>query len=731
MNRSRLRGREARDAGAQLPPRRVVFTALALIAAHVFLLISNARTMGGTTDETVYLNAGRIILRHGWVHESTLRQGPLPLYANQLFVGEFPGGGYRGGHEQKELLWRGRLGTLPFAVLAAVLVFLWARSAFGDSGGLLALLFHVANPLIIGYGALVLVDLHHAALVLLVLFVLWRYLETRSLRVLPWLGVALGLALATKYLALLLVLPVAATTALAALLRKRGRGFAQVLAGLGEAVLAVFLVALAALGTLHTCYRFREHSAPVDVTAYESATLRSALEVPVVRAAVRLLPAPFVKGVDYQVGQGDGEWRTFLDGRFASGHRDYYLRTFAYKTPEIVLLAAAAVLVLRLPALLRAGRERRRVTTLLATAPYALVALGFLSFTRMQLGVRYALPLYPLLFVWLGALARPESGTAPRLPGSAFFLALVAIAAAHARDLYTAWPDWISYYNSLSGGQAGAYRHFRDSNSDFGQHNRPASLQVLADRIGPFDVLWRHSGPRFGRLAVDDDVLRMSDAAEPERSRLDWLTVDPPVAHLAASWFVFECSAERLEALVRDHDDLQFRQALACAYLGEDRIADAERHLAHLDADTAAPYRRVLTLLERTREQPDRAALESLARAWLRIGRPDKVIDLARAHPEVADATDVLVGQAMAFEERRDYSAAADVLAERQDELDERAGLLFVRMLLRTFQPNRATAYFETLKRRYEESGATRDSRFLRETGWEIEQLRSQLEFLR
>jgi hypothetical protein len=445
---------------------------------------------------------------------------------------------------------------------------------------------------------------------------------------------------------------------------------------------------------------------------------------------VKVLPGPFVRGVDFQLLQAQAPWRTFLEGRFAVGHRDYYLRSIAYKTPEIVLLAALAVLVLRLPELLRAGRQRRWVTTFLVTASYALVALGYLSlFTRMQLGVRYVLPLYPLLFVWLGALARPAPGSVPRAPGAAFFVLLAAILALHAVELRAAWPSWISYFNRTSGGQAGAYRHFRDSNSDYGQQTS-ADLASLMERAGPSGILGRHSGPRFGRLAVDDDALRTVDPYDRSRPRFDWLTVEHPVANLGASWYVFECSPEVLEARLASHEDPQLRQALACGYLGEGRVADAERHLAHLDDDVAGPYRKVLGLLARTVHPADRAQMDELVYAWLYVGRPDEVVELARAHPELEGSIALASGEAQALAERRDYVGAVAVLESRKDELDVRASLLLVRYLQRIGQLQRAVAVFDELRSRLE-SDKNRDSKLLEQLEDEIGELCAFLDLLR
>src|SRR5262249_19247485 len=130
--------------------------ALLLLLAHAALIVLDARAMNLATDESNYLHCGHIILHHGWLTEGAIYQGPLPLYANQLFIGDFPSGGLKDAVAQHELVFRGRLGTLPFALLSAAILFVWARRLFGDSGGLLTLLLHVSNPLLLGYGSLML-----------------------------------------------------------------------------------------------------------------------------------------------------------------------------------------------------------------------------------------------------------------------------------------------------------------------------------------------------------------------------------------------------------------------------------------------------------------------------------------------------------------------------------------------------------------------------------------------
>jgi hypothetical protein len=113
--------------------------ALGLLALHVVLLLIGARSLGCTVDEPNYFAAGHLIETRGYVHEVTVLQGPVPLAATRWFAGEFPEGGLVRDPVDEDLLFRGRLGTIPFALLLAVVALLWSRALFGERGALLVL----------------------------------------------------------------------------------------------------------------------------------------------------------------------------------------------------------------------------------------------------------------------------------------------------------------------------------------------------------------------------------------------------------------------------------------------------------------------------------------------------------------------------------------------------------------------------------------------------------------
>ncbi len=691
-----------------------------LVLAHGSLVVLEARALGCTTDESSYINAGRIILRHGWVDERTRYQGPLALVANQLFVGSFPSGGYQRRAGQEGLLFRARLATLPFALLGACLVFLWARAAFGDPGGLLALALYALDPLLIGYGGTLLVDVQLAALLLLAYFLLWRFVQTGRRGFLPALGAALGLALGTKYSACLVAGPIAATAALAALVHERRRaGHPRRSRGLLSALGAVLGIGACSLLALQACYGFRGGFASLAPAHYSTGIVRGLVGIPLAGKLAALLPAPFLEGVDFQLAMSARSWLVFLNGTFARGHPGYYLWTFLCKTPEVVLACAAAVLFLRLTDLARPGR--RGFTTALVLVPSMVLVLGYLSLgTEMQLGVRYALFLYPMLFVLLGSLpGRSVAGAAPLL---------AVLAGAHAWDLHRSWPDLVGYYNAASGGQALAFRRFRDTNGDYGQHE--GGLEELRRRSSePFETLGAGSGACFGRLAAGNRALRTTDPDDASRSRFEWLTGGELLGHLGASWWIFAVTPEGLEERVNRTLDPDLRQDLVLAFLGADLREDAERHLRALDEARAAPLRALAALEDGARESATPQGLQALMRAWRELGRLDRVAQILARNPDLRATSEGIAAELADLEGREDFTGVVALLERIQLDPAHPMILPVVRSLKRLGRPEELFPLFERILARAD--GTPRaESPFLQEIREYLETARRLLALL-
>ena len=609
----------------------------ALLAVYSVLAVRQMAIVGLTVDEPTYFNTGRIILASGWEHPITRLHGPLPYYANQLFAGDFPAGGFERAEDPARLVLRGRLGTLPFGWLAVIVVYLWSARVFGRGGGLVSAALFALNPLMIGYQGLLATDMVHSGAVILCLWLAWRAVLAPGAGRALAAGAGLGVAFATKYLALLVGPVVVVLVAARAFVVARGEPAPgpRTGAALARAAGHGLLVTAAALVVLHASYGFRVGPASLDPGDYRSELVARLVGTPVVGPALALFPAPYLAGVDFQMEVGEGAHYTpYLNGRFAPRHATYYLWAFLLKTPELVLALTAWLLVQRLPRWL-AGRgsleERALAWTLLPPMAIALVYLSFL--TGLQIGIRYVLPLYPMLFVLLGAVA--TAAWPRRLGARGRAAAALVLVLFHGVELARSWPNLLGYLNTLAGGQGRAYLHFNDSNADWGQLATAGLRELERTEELPFEVLSPFAGPRFGRVAIELRHLVQPDPEDLSRLR-HWLLVLEPARYVGAAWWLFEATPEAFEQAVERAGDERARADLVVAHAGAGDLEAARRHLALLPPERAAPLAELLRLAETAAgDGAGREELLDAVAAWEAVGRFDRAEHLLRGRPEL------------------------------------------------------------------------------------------------
>jgi hypothetical protein len=203
---------------------------------------------------------------------------------------------------------------------------------------------------------------------------------------------------------------------------------------------------------------------------------------PAVKAVVeagrrsRLLPEPYL----YTVALGSqvsGIRRAFLDGHHSlTGFRRFFPLAFLYKTPlpvlALLLCALAAFVAGRRrspggdqdPAPSSAGGFR---DALYRTAPLWLMLAVYWAAvltSRINIGHRHLLPVYPPLFILAGAaaglMAHRRRIVRWIVPALGALMAAVSL---------SAFPNYLAFFNLLAGGSSHGYRHLVDSSLDWGQ----------------------------------------------------------------------------------------------------------------------------------------------------------------------------------------------------------------------------------------------------------------------
>ena len=509
---------------------------VAVLLGLLFLqLVLSMRLHSATSDEVTHLPSGYTYLATGEVRMNAQHPPLIKLLAalpllpldpaldtRERARWDEPGFEWSFGrqflfsNDADRILFRGRFPVVLLSIVLGIYVFVWSRDLFGPAGGLLSLLLHCFSPIVIAHGHLVTMDLGLACFFVVTLYHLRRFVRDGGWPHGVAAGIGTGLALATKFSAVILVLAVVVLVVWAAV-----RSRAATLPRLTPKRAAAFLAVTAVLASvvLYVVYLF-----PDDPLFYWNGLQKVNLD-----------------HLEY--------YQVYLFGQFTEGSFWYYFpAAFLIKTPlpVLLLLALSAFLVHRFPA----GNDLEEAFLVVPAAIFTLVTCALAD----NIGIRYLLPVYPLLFIFVGRSAKFLLSTRIRRYAA---VVLVVWLVAGAALIY---PDHLAYFNELVGGPANGWKYLDDSNIDWGQDLK--RLKGWMDDNGVEEVrllTWQNLTPEYhgiryrplrseelggtpapGVYAISTHLLIRGEL----RARLlgwktDWLSRYEPIDRIGYSIYIF------------------------------------------------------------------------------------------------------------------------------------------------------------------------------------------------
>lgn len=461
---------------------------LALLTIFGLQLVLGSRRNSCTWDEGHHLYSGYRSWKFGdyglnpevpplvkMVAAVPLLRMPLkvPPLQGRFFKDEafFGGHDFLFGNDATVVLFRARMAASVFSFALALLVFAAARQMFATwKAGLLALALLVFDPNFLAHGALVTTDVASACtwLATIYAFYRWRLAPTRARMVLV--GLALGLALVTKFTGVLLV-PILLVLAWSEwIFPEQLSPFGSLHADhrgdvLRRMLIGVPVILLLAWTVLWCSYGLRYAARPAGLALHPAfAEYVGQLHHPLSAKALTLLarydlaPESWLYGLADTRITADTYTSYFWGHVFPHGHWLYFPVAFAVKStiPLLLLLAAAVVLIV----VRRLHGPREMLYLLFPPLVYFLVAAA----SNMNIGARHLLPIYQFLYV-LGA------GAAAALAGlnRKWIWAAAALVAWQAADAVTMYPAYMAFGNGVFGGPGNVHLYLSDANVDWGQ----------------------------------------------------------------------------------------------------------------------------------------------------------------------------------------------------------------------------------------------------------------------
>ncbi|MBZ5610306.1 MAG: glycosyltransferase family 39 protein [Acidobacteriia bacterium] len=360
------------------------------------------------------------------------------------------------------LLFAGRLVTIVMTVLFGLCLALWTRRRFGAPVALFALALFAFDPNLIAHGRYVTSDLLVALFYFLACVSWGEYLiEGRT----PWLilaGVSLGLAISSKFSALIL-LPVFFLLYLARCWQRRPKAVVR------HALRSFLTVGLLAYAVIVATYapearsfvpgiRLMNHSLPPARAAIriESPT---GFALRWITNHLALGRSRFFEGLSLIAWHNTRGREAYLLGRRSeTGWWYYFPVVMLVKSPTGLLIGLAAATWIVARRLLKTRWREIQFAWFVLAIPVA-VYFAAASSARIDLGVRHLLPVFPFLFVLVSAILWRHRSRAVL----AVAVALVAI------ESTLIYPSYVAFFNLPSGGPGAGPRYLVDSNIDWGQ----------------------------------------------------------------------------------------------------------------------------------------------------------------------------------------------------------------------------------------------------------------------
>jgi len=487
---------------------------IALLLILGLQLVLSIRQESQTWDEANHIFAGY----RSWTHADfglnpehppmVKLLATLPLFSSPLKTPELQdryfkeeafidGKDFLYGNDAEKILWRTRLAAGTITILLGLLVFLATREFFGTGAAFIALSLLAFDPNLLAHGALVTTDSALSCFMFASVYAFYRYVKVPTIWRMAVVGLAFGLALASKHTGFL-VLPILLLLAFAEIARstKNAIGTSQIRKVLGQQSLKIVTslagITLIGLVILWSFYGFRYQARPdglqlspplaeyiKGLEPHETWTISTL-------ARWHVLPESYLYGLA-DVRLTANFYTSYVLGKiYAHGVWFYFPIAFLIKS-------TVGFLVLLLMSLIVIGARRlncwREILFLTVPPAFYLVV----AFTvGMNIGVRHILPVYVFLSVLIGGAA-----WALIKRNRKWGYVVASLLVIHAVSSLRTFPAYIAYANEMWGGPSQTYKYLTDSNVDWAQQLK--ATKVYLDRRGVQDCWFVY----FGEAVAD------------------------------------------------------------------------------------------------------------------------------------------------------------------------------------------------------------------------------------
>jgi 4-amino-4-deoxy-L-arabinose transferase-like glycosyltransferase len=406
---------------------------------------------------------------------------------------------------------------------------------YGVLPALASLFLYVFDPNIIAHSQLVTTDVYAMGLITFSLYWLWKFANERNIKNGLIFALFLGISQIAKYTAIVL-LPM---SLLLLILhdwfckwryeldaRKIRRDILKIS---GYALLAIVIC----IGVINIGYLGNRSFTLLKDYDFQSAQFQNLQNELAILGNVPVpTPYPYLQGLDlvfYRESTGVGSGNIYLLGNVhpVEGFKGYYFVASLFKVPiasQLVLLAALIVYFRD-----KTRRSRFWQDEAFMLLPVLFFTIYFNFFYNTQIGIRFYLIIFPLLYVFAGSLFRNYRNF-NKLKWSVCLLAALYLVV----SVLSYYPHYIPYFNELVWDRKMAYKVLADSNLDWEQ-SRDDLEKYLKEHPS---AVYSPKGIQAGQIIVSANDLVGVSAAGPQQYA--WLRDNfEPEGTIAYSYLIY------------------------------------------------------------------------------------------------------------------------------------------------------------------------------------------------
>ncbi len=445
-----------------------VSTLLGLILViSFFLMVFSARSDSMVVDEKVHISAGYL---HVWQGDYTFNPEHPPLlndlgglftklshpnlpkltpstmksddqweYGDQLFYGS--------GNNVDAMVFFARLPFILLTLALIYLVFLWGKTVFSSTAGLVAAALIAFDPNILAHGRLATTDIGLVFFFLLTIWILRKYILKPTFFWASILAVVLALAILSKFSAVFL-LPLVLVGIIYAWIKDRSQ--------FGRRLLEFLLMIVISTVLIWLVYAFSMRAELISLPA--TYQLTDYLGGGILHGTLsKILLMPFDKYfVGYRmVAEHNliGHWN-YLNGvvSVGPGWWYYFPLVLLYKLtlPALILIGLGLIFL------------RPKIRELIYLLLPALFFFALAMTSKIDIGIRHILVILPFLYILAGGVIVFKNTYLKPI--------VILLIFVHVILGILAYPNYLAYFNPIAGGSRGGIEHLIDSNLDWNQN---------------------------------------------------------------------------------------------------------------------------------------------------------------------------------------------------------------------------------------------------------------------